>query len=110
MSNLHDKYFPLAVCFMMHYFHCFQQSNLILVSGLSSLGAYACLREQSDKALGWLAAGTIMLSVLPFTLIFIRPINHELVKTEKCISVKGKLTAFSVILTFLHANALRNND
>jgi len=65
------------------------QAKMAIMSGLSSLGAYACLRGEADSAMNWLACGSTMLSILPFTLIFIVPLNAQLVETEKCISVKG---------------------
>jgi len=66
------------------------QSKLSLLSSASAFGAYFCLRNTSADALNWLGCGCMMLSMLPFTLIFIRPLNNQLIETEKCISVKGE--------------------
>ena len=61
-----------------------------MLSGVTSLAAYGCLRGESKHAAFWLGTGTAMLSILPYTLIFIVPLNAQLIETEKCISVKGK--------------------
>lgn len=65
------------------------QSKLAMLSSVSSLSAFACLRNETEDALKWLGAGCAMLSIIPITLIFIRPLNNQLLETEKCISVKG---------------------
>ena len=51
-------------------------------------GVYSCLPEDSYR-LNWLIAGTTMISAIPYTFLFIQPLNSQLVETEKCISVKG---------------------
>lgn len=77
---------------------------MAILSGVSSLGVYGCLRGGSpSEAFYWLGAGCGMLSLFPITLIFIVPLNAQLMETEKCISVKGKEKSnhtFLLILLF----------
>ena len=78
----------------------------MLLSGLSSVGAYACLRGSSDTAVGWLATGSAMLTILPFTFIFIKPVNAQLIDTEKCVNVRGKNIYFIAIYYIILAHNL----
>jgi len=68
----------------------FIQSKLVMLSSFTSIGVYGCLRNQSSsEAYHWLGAGCAMLTLWPLTMIFIMPINNQLLETEKCISTKG---------------------
>lgn len=65
------------------------QRSIDIVAFSSAFGVYACIRNESKDALIWACAGATMFSIFPFTLIFILPVNNQLMETEKCISEKG---------------------
>jgi Domain of unknown function (DUF1772). len=69
-----------------------------MISSLSSFGVYACLRNRTSDAVSWLGAGCVFLSIIPITLIFIRPLNNQLMETEKCISVKGMCLTIVLVI------------
>lgn len=62
------------------------QNGLVVLSGLCCAGTYGCMRDASPNAVKWLIASSMVLSVIPVTLVFIHPLNCELQDTEKCIS------------------------
>ncbi|XP_012561309.1 uncharacterized protein LOC100205151 isoform X1 [Hydra vulgaris] len=65
------------------------QTKMCLISVASSFGVYFSMRGSGKCPMPWLVAGTTMFAIIPYTLIFIRPVYTELLETEKCISVKG---------------------
>jgi len=61
----------------------FCMSKLTFISGLSSIGAYYLAGNKCPMK--WLLAGSMMLTIAPYTIFFMVPTNEELLETEKCI-------------------------
>merc|ERR1712150_94555 len=61
----------------------FYMSKYTVVSGLSSIGAWYLAGRKCPMT--WFLAGSMMLTIMPYTIFFIVPTNDQLLETEKCI-------------------------
>ncbi|XP_065057869.1 uncharacterized protein LOC135685743 [Rhopilema esculentum] len=58
-------------------------SKFALTSAVASASAYFMTKEKSPENVCWLVSGGMLMTILPFTKLFILPLNNELLAVEE---------------------------
>ncbi|TMW56777.1 hypothetical protein Poli38472_006787 [Pythium oligandrum] len=67
------------------------QSRLSIVSSVSAIAAGILLRESdSTNSKLWLASGSLMLTIIPYTIVRMLKLNFQLIDTANCIKQGDK--------------------